>query len=92
MSHQKTMLAALFLLTLCACTTLPPAAPFPEPPAVLMTSAPELKTLPENAQLSDVLTTVTENYQACHETAQILTSLQYWISLQKQIADEAADK
>lgn len=73
-------------LTLSGCaTTVPVTAKFPAVPADLMTTCPDLKEQQATTKLSDVLSTVTENYGKYHECQTKVDSWIEWYKGQKTI-------
>jgi hypothetical protein len=81
------ILAFLLALTLSACTTVVPVtAKFPEPPGLqAQTACPQLKKLPETAQLSDVAKTLTVNYSEYYSCAVKVDAWTEWYAKQKII-------
>lgn len=75
---------SLVLLTGCA-TSVPVQMKFPEVPTVLMEKCPELKFLSEDARLSDVAKTVSNNYTTYYECALKVESWIGWYQAQKVI-------
>lgn len=57
-----------FLATGCS-TTVPVTAKFPEAPERLLEKCPQLKKLEEEAKLSDITKTITNNYTTYYECA-----------------------
>ena len=74
----------LLLLTGCS-TTVPVTAKFPEVPARLLTSCPQLEKLEETAKLSNVATTVTSNYTTYYDCAVKNDAWIEWYQVQKTI-------
>ena len=86
---MKYLLLPIILILSACSTTVPVKRTFPEAPAVLLEKCAELRKVKENAQLSDVVKTVAENYSICLQNAQQLSSLQkYIIEVNKKIDDE----
>ena len=81
------ILSVLFLSLLSSCTTTPLKIPFPNPPQELMESPPELNSLPENknTKLSDVGTTITENYAMYYDLMMKYKAWQDWAKKQKEL-------
>jgi hypothetical protein len=77
------ILLSVFLLSACG-TTVPVKRTFPEAPSVLLEKCADLKKVKENAQLSDVMKTVTENYALYHECSSKHDSFVEWYKIQKQ--------
>lgn len=87
---MKAALTIIALAFLTGCTAVPIKRNFPEAPSVLMRQCPNLKLLPEKAvELSEVLTTVTQNYTQYHECQIILEKWQEWYAIQKLIFESA---
>lgn len=83
-------LAVLLTVILCGCATNMPVTsvkqPWPELPAELSTSCPELKLVDTNtSKLSDVLDVVTDNYAEYKECKVKVDAWIDWYSKQKQI-------
>lgn len=78
----------LILLLLSGCSTVVPVTnKFPNAPDTIMQKCPELKTLEDNAKLSDVSKTVTLNYSTYYECAVKLDSWIEWYTIQKKISE-----
>lgn len=78
------------IITLSACSaTVPVKRTFPEAPAVLLEKCADLKKVKENAQLSDVVKTVAENYSLYHECSSKHDSFVDWYKIQKQTFESA---
>ena len=88
---MKLILAAIVVTILSGCSTaVPIKRTFPEAPSVLMRQCPNLQKLPEDTtKLSQVLTTVTQNYTQYSECQIILEKWQEWYSIQKVIFESA---
>lgn len=88
---MKIALTILFAIVLSGCSTaVPVKRTFPEAPPILMRQCPNLQTLPEDTtKLSQVLTTVTQNYTQYSECQIILEKWQEWYSIQKIIFESA---
>lgn len=88
---MKLALTILSVIVLGGCSTaVPVKRAFPEAPPILMRQCPNLQTLPEDTtKLSDVLTTVTQNYTQYSECQIILEKWQEWYSIQKIIFESA---
>lgn len=74
------------LLTGCF-KSIPVKMAFPDAPVEMKTACSALKQVKENAEMSDVLVTVTTNYAAYHECKNKVDSWIEWHKLQKQISD-----
>jgi hypothetical protein len=81
------IIVLVFLLVLTGCsTTVPVARKFPEAPTELRTLCPELKTMPaDTTQLSDVVSTVVENYAHYHECSARVELWNEWYTRQREI-------
>jgi hypothetical protein len=80
------ILAAILILTLSACTTVPVIQKFPQAPGPqVQVGCPELKKLPENAVLTDVAKTVANNYTEYYTCAAKLDAWITWYTQQKII-------
>jgi hypothetical protein len=81
----------LIALLLSGCSTVVPVtAQFPEPPGKGATTAcPALQKLKDDAQLSDVATTVTVNYGTYYECAVKADAWQEWYAIQRIIFEKA---
>ena len=81
----------MLVLAITGCSTVVPVAvKFPEPPGQLASEpCPNLKKLNDNAALSDIARTVTENYTAYYECAVKLDAWIEWYSKQKTISEGA---
>ncbi len=77
------ILMCVLFLTACG-TTVPVKRIFPEAPNVLLERCADLKKVKENAQLSDVVKTVTENYSLYHECSSKHDSFVEWYKAQKK--------
>jgi hypothetical protein len=81
---------ALFLLILMSgCSTVVPVTvKFPDAPDRIKIKCPQLKTLNEEAKLSDIAKTVTENYTTYYECAVRNDSWIEWYETQKIIFEK----
>lgn len=76
----------LFVMMLSACsTTVPVTAKFPEAPKFSKEACPQLEKLNNDAKLSDVATTVTNNYSTYYECAVKNDAWIEWYQIQKTI-------
>jgi hypothetical protein len=84
-----TVIVLFFMLVLTGCsTTVPVKRTFPEAPAELKTLCPELKTLPaDTTRLSDVVSTVVDNYAHYHECSARVELWNEWYRQQREIFD-----
>ncbi len=82
------LLLPAFLLVGCFSTTAPVKRNFPDVPQELMTACPDLKQVEKGtAQLSKVITTVTENYTQYHECRLKVDNWILWYNTQKKVFD-----
>lgn len=79
---------ALIALLLTGCTAVPVNRTFPEAPDTIMQTCPELQTLKDNAKLSDVARSITNNYTTYHECALKHEAFIEWYTTQKKIFEE----
>ena len=84
---KKLILISALVLAGCS-TTTPVERNFPTVPAQLKESCPDLKKAPETTKLSEVLTTVTQNYGQYHECRIKADAWIEWYDAQKKIFDE----
>ena len=82
------MLILAFVLSGCS-TTVPVKVKFPEVPQTLLVKCPDLQKLNDNAKLSDVAKTVTNNYTTYYECAVKNDAWIEWYQIQKTIFEEA---
>lgn len=76
----------LFLLILTGCsTTVPVTAKFPDLPEKLLAKCPQLEKLENEAKLSDISKTVTNNYATYYECAVKHDGFVEWYQVQKRI-------
>jgi hypothetical protein len=73
-----------FLATGCS-TTVPVTAKFPDVPERLLVKCPQLEKLENEAKLSDIGKTVTNNYTTYYECAVKHDALVEWYQIQKRI-------
>jgi hypothetical protein len=78
------ILVVLILTSGCS-TTVPVRAKFPQAPERLMQPCPQLEKLENEAKLSDVAKSVTNNYTKYHECSIQNDSWIEWYKTQKQI-------
>lgn len=85
------LLAIALTLALVGCSTaVPVKRTFPEVPSILMRDCTNLQSVTENTtKLSDVVTTVTQNYSSYHECRYLLGRWQEWYQIQKNIFESA---
>lgn len=86
---MKYLLLPIILILSACSTTVPVKRTFPEAPAVLLEKCAELRKIKENAQLSDVVKTVAENYSLYHECSSKHESFVEWYKIQKQTFEGA---
>ena len=77
---------AIATLLLAGCVT-PVKRDFPKVPPTLVEQCAPLQEVQATAKLSDVLTTVTQNYSQYHECELKVTSWSDWYDTQKKIFD-----
>ncbi len=85
---MKKILLISILLSGCS-TVVPVKAKFPEAPDMLMTKCPALAQVKEDAKLSEIATTVANNYTQYYECAVIAKGWQEWYQIQKNIYENA---
>lgn len=77
---------ALLALLLAGCsTTVPVTAQFPELPEKLQGRCPQLQSLADDAKLSDVAKTVTNNYSTYYDCAVKHDAIVEWYQIQKKL-------
>jgi hypothetical protein len=84
---MKKFLILLLILGGCS-TAVPVKRTFPEVPAELKAACPDLQKLKPEAQMSDILSTVTQNYTTYHECRIKHEAWVEWYDSQKKIFDE----
>ena len=84
-------LALLLAVWLTGCSTaVPVVAKFPEPPGRLITQrCPDLQKLNDDARLSDISKTVTQNYSLYYECAVKTDAWIEWYNVQKILFEGA---
>lgn len=80
--------ALIAILFLTGCTVVPVKQKFPEVPQTLMEPCNKLEVLKDDAKLSDVAKSVTNNYTLYHECSMKQEGFVEWYSTQKKIFDE----
>jgi hypothetical protein len=75
-----------FLATGCS-TTVPVKRTFPEVPAEILQTCPDLSKTAPTTKLSDVLVVVTENYSKYHECRIKVDAWIEWYKSQKEVFD-----
>ena len=79
-------LAPLLLILVTGCSTVVPVTvKFPDAPDRIKVKCPQLKTLNEEAKLSDIAKTITENYTTYYECAVRNDAWIEWYETQKTI-------
>jgi hypothetical protein len=79
----------LLSLVLVGCSTPVPLKPkFPEAPQILLEPCRSLKSLEQNAKLSDVAKTVTENYHLYHDCSLKSSMWQEWYKTQRKLFED----
>lgn len=77
-------LLLVLILTGCS-TTVPVTAKFPDVPERLLVKCPQLEKLENEAKLSDISKTVTNNYTTYYECAVKHDAFVEWYQVQKRI-------
>lgn len=77
-------LLLVLILTGCS-TTVPVTAKFPDVPERLLVKCPQLEKLENEAKLSDIAKTVTNNYTTYYECAVKHDAFVEWYQVQKRI-------
>jgi len=82
-------LAPFLLILMSGCSTVVPVTvKFPDAPDRIKVKCPQLKTLNEDAKLSDIAKTVTENYTTYYECAVKHDAWIEWYETQKIILEK----
>ena len=81
---MKYLLLAVVLMVSGCSTVVPVTAKFPEAPKNTK-SCPQLQKLADGAKLSDVSTTINENYTTYYEWAVKVDTWNEWYEIQKRI-------
>lgn len=77
------------LIVIAGCsTTVPVTVKFPSIPQELNVQCPPLKKIPDDAKLSDISKTVTENYKQYKDCSANNSGLIEWFNKQKKIFEE----
>lgn len=84
---MKKLALFLFIVMLVGCTTVPVARKFPEVPKGLTETCSDLKQTQSTTKLSEVVSTVVENYGQYHECKVKADSWIDWYKTQKEIFD-----
>jgi len=77
----------MFLITSCS-TTVPVTVKFPPIPEELNVQCPPLNKIPDDAKLSDISKTVTQNYKQYKDCSTNNSGLIEWFNKQKKIFEE----
>ena len=85
---KKLTIISMLLLTGCS-TVVPVKAKFPEAPEMLMSNCPALVQVKEDAKLSEIATTVSNNYTSYYECAVLVEGWKDWYKIQKNIYENA---
>lgn len=84
---MKYALIVALLLTGCS-TVTPVARKFPEVPDTIIQKCPELAKLNDDAKLSDVAKSVTNNYTTYYECSSKHEAFIEWYNVQKKVFEE----
>jgi hypothetical protein len=84
---KKYLILLVLFLSGCS-TTVPVTVKFPTLPVELSVMCPPLKLIPNDAKLSDIAKTVTDNYKLYHLCSTNNDALLEWITTQKKIFEE----
>lgn len=79
------MVAAIILLMTGCSTTVPVKAKFPEAPSITKEKCPQLEKIKDNAKLSDITKTISNNYTSYYECAVKNDAWIEWYEIQKNI-------
>ena len=86
---MKNILLFCTVIVLAGCHTIPVAQKFPDAPEILMDKCQPLDTIDKpTVYLSELMTTVTNNYTKYHICANQVESWQDWYNKQKAIYDK----
>jgi len=78
----------ILVVLLTACTAVPVQRSFPAAPESLKQPCVSLEPVQPNAQLSDVITTVVNNYALYHECSLKVETWNEWYQTQKKIYEK----
>ena len=81
-------LACFLLVLVTGCSSVPIAPKFPEVPERILQKCPQLEKIGEESKLSDILSTVTQNYATYHECRIKYDAWVEWYDSQRKIFDE----
>lgn len=84
---MRMLILTLALLIAGCSTSVPVKRKFPEAPSAIMQKCPQLDKLKEDAKLSDVAKSVSNNYTLYYECAVKTDSWIEWYTVQKEIFD-----
>jgi hypothetical protein len=79
------VVAAIILLMTGCSTTVPVKAKFPEAPSITKEKCPQLEKIKDNAKLSDITKTISNNYTSYYECAVKNDAWIEWYEIQKNI-------
>lgn len=85
---KKIIILSIFLSG-CSTTAVPVKAKFPEVPEILTQKCPPLQQVKEDSKLSEITTTITNNYTAYYECKVLVDSWNEWYNIQKHIYEKA---
>ena len=86
---MKKLLLCSFIVLLSACsTTVPVTVKFPSIPEELNVQCPPLNKIPDDAKLSDISKTVTQNYKQYKDCSANNSGLIEWFTKQKKIFED----
>ena len=86
---MKKLLLCSFIVLLSACsTTVPVTVKFPSIPKELNVQCPPLNKIPDDAKLSDISKTVTQNYKQYKDCSANNSGLIEWFTKQKKIFED----
>lgn len=91
MIRKLAVLGCMFILSGCS-TFLPVVPEFPTAPKTLKEDCDQLNTLKDDAKLSDVMITITENYMKFHECKRKNKAWNEWYDEQKRIYEKSTKK
>lgn len=88
MKYILVILASVFLLGCQTCPITPVPLKLKDLPPELSVSCPDLKMSPNTDKLSDLITTVTDNYTEYHKCRTEVDGLKDWYNKQQQIINK----
>lgn len=83
------LIPLLAVITGCS-TTVPVSVKFPDAPQRLFQPCPKLEVVKDDVKLSELTTTVTNNYQTYHNCANTVEGWHDWYKTQKSLFDKAS--